>query len=255
MFKLNVKRYQYYCKVGLILLGLTGYMMKLSLLFSTAQSQNQIPSITTSYAQVKEDTPINEYAFQIETFDPDPVPDPLTYMITGTKSIYFYCDENTGTVTIRTPLERDDDDKGVFSIGLVVSDADYTVSKDIQIIVIDANDNQPIFENTPYNVNVTENTALDTVLFRVYAKDADAGLAAVVKYSIDEVSPTNGLSHFTINENNGDVKLVKQLSFTSLSTFYRLKIKATVSSPSQHFSIHCWIFTSHLLEALFWIPH
>uniref|UniRef100_A0A674C906 Cadherin domain-containing protein n=1 Tax=Salmo trutta TaxID=8032 RepID=A0A674C906_SALTR len=196
-------------------------------LFAGAQSQNQIPSITTSYAQIKEDTPINEFAFQIETFDPDPVPDPLTYMITGPKAIYFNCDANTGRVTIRTPLERDDDDKGVFSIGVVVSDADYTVSKDIQIIVIDANDNQPIFENTPYNVNVEENTALDTVLFQAYAKDVDAGLAAVVKYSIDEASPSNGLNHFAINENNGDVKLIQKLNFTSLSTFYRLKITAT----------------------------
>ncbi|CDR08120.1 unnamed protein product [Oncorhynchus mykiss] len=109
-------------------------------------------------------------------------------MITGPKASYFNCDADTGTVTIRTPLERDDDDKGVFSINIVVSDADYTVSKDIQIIIIDANDNQPIFENTPYNVNVEENTALDTVLFQAYAKDVDAGLAAVVKYHIDEVS-------------------------------------------------------------------
>ncbi|XP_036799425.1 cadherin-related family member 2 [Oncorhynchus mykiss] len=196
-------------------------------LFTGAQSQNQIPSITTSYAQIKEDTPINEFAFQIETYDPDPVPDPLTYMITGPKASYFNCDADTGTVTIRTPLERDDDDKGVFSINIVVSDADYTVSKDVQIIVIDANDNQPIFENTPYNVNVEENTALDTVLFQAYAKDVDAGLAAVVKYHIDEASPSDGLNHFTINENNGEVKLVKQLNFTSLSTFYRLKINAT----------------------------
>ncbi|KAK6297943.1 hypothetical protein J4Q44_G00309980 [Coregonus suidteri] len=77
-------------------------------------------------------------------------------MITGPKASYFRVDPNTGTVTVRNPLERDDDDKGVFSIGVVVSDADYT------------------------------NTALDTVLFQVSAKDADAGLAAVVRYSIDE---------------------------------------------------------------------
>uniref|UniRef100_A0A8C7TPS6 Cadherin domain-containing protein n=1 Tax=Oncorhynchus mykiss TaxID=8022 RepID=A0A8C7TPS6_ONCMY len=210
-------------------------------LFTGAQSQNQIPSITTSYAQIKEDTPINEFAFQIETYDPDPVPDPLTYMITGPKASYFNCDADTGTVTIRTPLERDDD----------VSPR-LPFYKDVQIIVIDANDNQPIFENTPYNVNVEENTALDTVLFQAYAKDVDAGLAAVVKYHIDEASPSDGLNHFTINENNGEVKLVKQLNFTSLSTFYRLKINATVSSPSQH-SVHCWIFTSHLLESFFFL--
>ncbi|XP_055783827.1 cadherin-related family member 2 [Salvelinus fontinalis] len=196
-------------------------------LFAGAQSQNQIPSITTDYAQIDEDTPIDGFAFQIETYDPDPVPDPLTYMITGPKASYFKVDPDTGRVTIRIPLERDDDDKGVFTIGVVVSDADYTVDKDIRIIVTDANDNRPIFQNEPYNENVPENTALDTVLFQVYAIDADAGLAAVVKYRIDEASPSDGLNQFTINENNGQVKLVKQLNFTSLSTFYRLKINAT----------------------------
>ncbi|XP_041757988.2 cadherin-related family member 2-like [Coregonus clupeaformis] len=196
-------------------------------LFAGAQSRNQTPSITTDYAQVKEDTPTNEFAFQIETYDPDLVPNPLTYMITGPKASYFRVDPNTGTVTVRNPLERDDDDKGVFSIGVVVSDADYTVNKDIQIIITDANDNRPIFENAPYNENVKENTALDTVLFQVSAKDADAGLAAVVRYSIDEASPSDGLTHFLINENNGEVKLTKKLSFTSLSTFYQLRIKAT----------------------------
>ncbi|CAB1320636.1 unnamed protein product [Coregonus sp. 'balchen'] len=75
--------------------------------------------------------------------------------------------------------------------------------------------------------NTGQNAALDTVLFQVSAKDADAGLAAVVRYSIDEASPSDGLTHFLINENNGEVKLTKKLSFTSLSTFYQLKIKAT----------------------------
>ncbi|KAK6299377.1 hypothetical protein J4Q44_G00308870 [Coregonus suidteri] len=175
--------------------------------FAGAQSQNRIPSISTIFAEVVEDTPINEFAFQIEASDPDS--DPLTYKIEGTKSTYFNVDPNTGRVTIRIPLERDDT-PGV-----------------IQIIITDANDNRPIFENAPYNENVKENTTLDTVLFQVSANDVDSGPAAVVKYSIDEASPNDGLTHFSINEYNGEVKLIKTLSFTSLSTFYRLKIKAT----------------------------
>ncbi|XP_010898483.2 cadherin-related family member 2 isoform X1 [Esox lucius] len=205
--------------------------------FPGAQSGDQMPSIVTSYVQVKEDTPINEFAFQIETQDPDVPPDPLKYYLSGPKANLFKVDENTGRVTIRNKLDREDDDKGVFTIEISISDGKYRVSKEIQIIISDANDNKPIFQDAPYNENVKENTPLDTVLFQVSATDADSGLAAVIKYHIDDASPTNGLQHFSINENTGQVKLIKNLNFNGLSTFYRLRINATDGGGPSYYNV------------------
>lgn len=43
------------------------------------------------------------------------------------------------------------------------------------------------------------------------------------------MTPNDGLSLFSIVVTNGEVKLNGRLNYTGLSTFYRLKIKATVS--------------------------
>ncbi|KAL0974338.1 hypothetical protein UPYG_G00219060 [Umbra pygmaea] len=196
-------------------------------LFTGAQSGDQIPSIITNYAELIEDTPIGAYAFQIEIYDPDVPPDPLTYTLSGLQARYFSVDENTGRVTVQRRLDREDKDNEQFKLGVTIYDGKYTVDKDIEIIILDANDNKPTFEPPTYNENVLENTLVNAVLFKVSATDIDSGTAAAIKYSIDDASPSDGLNHFSINENTGDVKLIKSLNYVTLSTFYRLLIRAT----------------------------
>lgn len=44
-----------------------------------------------------------------------------------------------------------------------------------------------------------------------------------------QVIPNDGISLFSIVRETGEVKLSKPLNYTSLSTYYRLKINASVS--------------------------
>ncbi|KAJ8015412.1 hypothetical protein DPEC_G00025850 [Dallia pectoralis] len=206
-------------------------------LFPGAHSGDQMPSIVTALVQVKEDTPIGAFAFQIETHDPDVPPDPLLYYIEGPKANLFNVDLNTGRVTVQHNLEREDADEGLLKIEVTITDSKYRVSKTIRILLLDANDNKPAFQNSPYNFNVEENTAVDTDLFKVIATDLDSGLAAVIKYHIDEASPTDGINHFSINENTGQVKLIKSLNFKDLSTYYQLRINATDGGGLSYYNI------------------
>ncbi|XP_071772586.2 cadherin-related family member 2 [Centroberyx gerrardi] len=115
----------------------------------------------------------------------------------------------------------------VLTLTVTASDLQYTTVKDITLILLDANDNRPIFEQSTYDADVLENAPVGTSLLKVHATDDDTGVASLVKYNIDEVIPSDGFSLFSIMESTGEVKLNGRLNFTSLDTFYRLKINAS----------------------------
>ncbi|XP_067103715.1 cadherin-related family member 2 [Osmerus mordax] len=198
------------------------FLLCVSVLLACAQA-NVIPDISITPINLREDLAINAFAFKIEATDADG--DPLTYRILGVNAIYFNCDLNSGNVTIRTSLDRENED--VFPIEVAVSDGVNTDEvKEIIIILDDANDNRPIFQNAPYNTVIREDTAVGTVLFKVTATDDDLGSSAIVSYNIDEVVPSGSIP-FQIEIRTGEVKLVSKLNYNSLSTFYQLKINAS----------------------------
>ncbi|KAK0137338.1 Cadherin-related family member 2 [Merluccius polli] len=104
----------------------------------------------------------------------------------------------------------------------------YATPKTFIIVLTDANNNAPIFDMT-YNVDVLESITIGSILFTVSATDEDSGAAGSLKYKIEEVIPSSGRDLFSIQERSGVVTLTQKLNYTSLSTFYRLKITATVS--------------------------
>ncbi|CAL8263655.1 unnamed protein product [Lota lota] len=162
----------------------------------------------------------DQHAFNIRATDKEN--DKLKYTISGINAGFFNVNPDTGNVTIKSKLDRE---VRSFIIDLFLYHD--KASKSLTIILIDANDNPPMFVDSSYNVDVKENASVNTILFKVSATDEDTGLAGGVKYKIDEVSPIDGESPFIIGERNGEVKLRQALNYTSLSTFYRLKINAS----------------------------
>uniref|UniRef100_A0A8C5BJ72 Cadherin domain-containing protein n=1 Tax=Gadus morhua TaxID=8049 RepID=A0A8C5BJ72_GADMO len=157
-------------------------------------------------------------AFQIKAEDSDG--DPLSYSISGPNAVFFTVDKTTGMVTINNQLDREARDSLVVTI---------EATKDLTIILLDANDNPPRFQDSSYNVDIKENVDVGAILFTVLAIDLDTGPAGAEKYSIAEVAPIEGGKLFSISNRGGEVKLIEPLNYTSLSTFYRLKIIASVS--------------------------
>ncbi|XP_031713907.1 cadherin-related family member 2 [Anarrhichthys ocellatus] len=201
--------------------GITGVMMVLCLI--GLSNANTSPTINSVVHNVCEDTPIGAHVFTIRATDAEN--DPLTYSLTAPNAEYFTVESNTGRVSVRMTLDRE-----VFSVmelGVLVDDGSNRTPGQLTIILEDANDNRPIFQNTPYDIVIPENTTVNATLFRAMATDGDTGSSAVVRYSIDEVTPNDGVSHFIIVPVTGEVKLNGQLNYTALSTFYRLKINAT----------------------------
>ncbi|XP_061901630.1 cadherin-related family member 2 isoform X1 [Entelurus aequoreus] len=184
---------------------------------------NSSPTISTILARVCEDTPDDAFAFKIEATDKEN--DPLTYALHGDNAMYFRVDRNTGNVYVAKSLDREVND--VLPLGVSVSDGPNNTPGDINVILNDANDNKPSFEETNYNIDVREDTSTGTSLFKVLATDADISYAAQIKYSIDEVVPSHGFNLFSIAPTTGEVRLKGSLDYNGLSYYYRLKINAT----------------------------
>uniref|UniRef100_A0A8C6EKB9 Protocadherin beta 4 n=1 Tax=Microcebus murinus TaxID=30608 RepID=A0A8C6EKB9_MICMU len=95
----------------------------------------------------------------------------------------------------------------------------------VRILIMDVNDNAPEFVHTPYEVQVLENSPLDSPVLSVTARDADAGNFGSVSYGLfqapDEIKQT-----FSINEVTGEIRLKKKLDFEKIKS-YRVEIEAT----------------------------
>ncbi|XP_069387507.1 cadherin-related family member 2 isoform X3 [Paralichthys olivaceus] len=172
------------------------------------------------------------YAFTIKASDTEN--NNLTYSLSGPNAEYFNVGKHTGIVTIKRPLDREITE--VMPLDVLVSDGSNSTPQEIYIILDEANDNKPLFQEASYDDEIPENTTVGTVLFRVHATDADTGAAGVVHYSIVQVTPNEGSSVFSIIATTGDVKLAGPLNYTSLSTFYRLEIKATDGGGQCHYN-------------------
>jgi hypothetical protein len=82
-----------------------------------------------------------------------------------------------------------------------------TGSTDIDITVIDANDNSPVFDRDAYEVRVPETAPVGTVLVTVRATDRDTGLNGAIRYEFSKHTVHDHGSLFTIRPDSGKIVL------------------------------------------------
>ncbi len=68
----------------------------------------------------------------------------------------------------------------------------------IHIIVLDNNDNAPVFTQKVYKTTITENAHKGTILTVVSASDADEGSNNIVTYYISDTMNTNVADMFLL---------------------------------------------------------
>nr|XP_040129288.1 protocadherin beta-5-like [Ictidomys tridecemlineatus] len=94
----------------------------------------------------------------------------------------------------------------------------------VRIEVVDINDNAPEFLQSLYEVQVPENSPINSLVLVVSARDLDAGTYGRVFYSLfegDEVSQP-----FVIHEKTGEIRLQRVLDFEA-TQYYIVEIVAT----------------------------
>uniref|UniRef100_A0A3P9MCG6 Cadherin domain-containing protein n=1 Tax=Oryzias latipes TaxID=8090 RepID=A0A3P9MCG6_ORYLA len=93
----------------------------------------------------------------------------------------------------------------------------------IQVSVLDANDNAPVFTQPLYKASVSENILRSAIILRVSAVDADQGYNGNVTYYFTHLE--EGSFPFEINSFTGEIKLTGDLDF-EVSPSYEINIQA-----------------------------
>ncbi|KAF6084027.1 FAT atypical cadherin 1 [Phyllostomus discolor] len=145
----------------------------------------------------------------------------ITYTLFGPGAEKFKLNPDTGELKTLAPLDREE--QAVYHLLVKATDGGGRFCQaNIVLTLEDVNDNAPEFSADPYTITVFENTEPGTLLTRVQATDADAGLNRKIAYSL--LDSADG--QFSINELSGIIQLEKPLD-RELQAVYTLTLKAT----------------------------
>ncbi|TRY86218.1 hypothetical protein DNTS_035616 [Danionella cerebrum] len=128
-------------------------------------------------------------------------------------------------MVLQKPLDREK--KGVITLLLTAVDGgDPQLSGTVQIdvTVLDANDNAPVFTQKVYKAVITENAANGFKITTVSATDADEGFNGHVTYYIAN-KEENVRNMFFIDQNSGEVTLKGLVDFEK-AIHYKIDIQA-----------------------------
>ncbi|KAG8579350.1 hypothetical protein GDO81_010834 [Engystomops pustulosus] len=95
----------------------------------------------------------------------------------------------------------------------------------IVILIIDFNDNAPIFQHSFYNINVPENVPVNTSIIQINASDLDEGFNAEIEYFLDGRTPVFVRQLFSIDPETGIIRTNGILDFES-SDSYEITVRA-----------------------------
>ncbi|NXD73498.1 PCDBF protein, partial [Eolophus roseicapillus] len=129
-------------------------------------------------------------------------------------------------LVLEKPLDREEQAELDFSLIAVDGGSPpRSGTTQIHIIMLDVNDNAPIFSQELYVGQVLENAPEGSVVLRVVATDRDAGVNGHISY---QFSQAGGQTHsaFEIDPMSGEIKLTKSLDFEA-AVKHELKVRAT----------------------------
>ena len=110
----------------------------------------------------------------------------------------------------------------------------------VTVLVLDANDNSPTFEQDKYEVYVPEDMELNSPFIRVHAVDLDDGYSGQVSYEFGAQTMTQYGSTFNLNSETGEIALTTRLQYDAQKPSYNLLVLARDMGPNS-FSANAWV--------------
>ena len=101
----------------------------------------------------------------------------------------------------------------------------------VNVQVLDANDNSPVFDEDTYSTNVREDADVGTTILKVHATDSDEGSSGSVLYSLVTDGGVPQDLPFTMGEETGEIMVSGPLDFEDTNT-YTLTVSAKDRGPS-----------------------
>eukprot|EP00063_Salmo_salar_P018796 XP_013993631.1 PREDICTED: protocadherin gamma-C5-like [Salmo salar] len=102
----------------------------------------------------------------------------------------------------------------------------------IAVLVLDINDNAPIFEQDLYEIQMSESTAPGTLVLTVRANDLDEGTNSKIEYSFESHTADSIQTQFVINQDTGEITLSQSLDYEISPSFKFDVCAADKGTPS-----------------------
>ncbi|XP_071764020.1 cadherin-related family member 1a isoform X1 [Centroberyx gerrardi] len=150
---------------------------------------------------ISEDTPVGTQIYTLNGTDPEG--DSVRYGLTFEKGSreYFKVDPKSGNVTLVQELDREKQDE--ISVRVSITDGPNKVVETVRVFITDANDERPEFQNLPFIIDIPEDTAPGSSIYRVQAVDKDMGSGGSVSYFLLSSPPAK----FTIDGHSGVLRI------------------------------------------------
>ncbi|XP_062869869.1 protocadherin Fat 3 [Trichomycterus rosablanca] len=181
---------------------------------------------TEFLASVFENAAPKSLITRVQASDPDEgMNRKILYSLASSADGVFSIDPSLGVVMLEKPLDRELQDSyrvRVQAADLAGEADSLSTQVDLTVMVLDVNDNPPVFPKHDYAVTVPEDVAVGTELLRVFASSKDTGVNAQIYYSI---STGNELERFSIDEATGVIMVADDLDYEVCKDFY-LRVEA-----------------------------
>ncbi|XP_075020924.1 protocadherin beta-15-like [Calonectris borealis] len=135
-------------------------------------------------------------------------------------------DDKYVELVLEKPLDREEQAELGFSLIAVDGGSPpRSGTTQIHIVVLDVNDNAPVFTQKLYVGQVLENAPEGSVVLSVVATDRDVGVNGHISYQFSQ-AVGQGHSAFAIDPTSGEIKLTKPLDFEAAEN-HDLSVRAT----------------------------
>ncbi|XP_072230946.1 protocadherin-10-like [Leuresthes tenuis] len=165
---------------------------------------------------------------------------------------YFYLDIQTRSdgskfaeLVLQTPLDREQQSAHQMVLTAVDGGApERSGTAQIDITVLDANDNAPVFDQSFYRVRLAENAQKGTVVIKLNASDLDEGPNADITYSFSGHAPIKVRQLFSVDPHTGEIKVKGVIDYEK-ARMHEIYVQAKDKGPSA-VAVHCKVLVNVL---------
>ncbi|KAL0994956.1 hypothetical protein UPYG_G00129920 [Umbra pygmaea] len=200
-----------------------GLFCRSKVLVTVSDVNDNPPSFLQSQylASVYENAAPKALLTRLQANDPDEGPNStVVYTMVESADGMFSIDPVSGVVVLEKTLDRETRDS--YRIRVQASDRfglDGALSSqvDLMVVVLDVNDNPPVFQRQDYFIAVPEDVAMGTEILRLLATSIDLGANADITYKI---RAGNELRKFQIDRILGSITVVDDLDFEVCKEYF-----------------------------------
>ncbi|KAK2828720.1 hypothetical protein Q5P01_019754 [Channa striata] len=148
-------------------------------------------------------------------------------------------------LVLQNPLDREQQSSHQMVLTAVDGGApERSGTAQIDITVLDANDNAPVFDQSFYRVRLDENAAKGTVVIRLNATDLDEGPNADITYSFSGHAPIKVRQLFSVDSRTGEIKVKGVIDYEK-ARMHEIYVQAKDKGPSA-VAVHCKVLVNVL---------